>query len=83
MLLRVPNIGRLLRADNADPKRLTDRGLSAVLEKIDSRMHSLISLMHLLLLDTKLEAKTKPAKTIAAAGLPAPETGVHVAVQIY
>ena len=72
----------LLRADNAD-QRLTDRGLAIGCIGKD-RQNAWLNKSHALAVArAKLEAKTKPAKTIAAAGLPAPETGVHVAVQIY
>ena len=64
----------LLRADNAD-QRLTDRGLAIGCIGKD-RQNAWLNKSHALAVArAKLEAKTKPAKTIAAAGLPAPRDG--------
>ena len=64
----------LLRADNAD-QRLTDRGLAIGCVGMD-RQNAWLSKAHALAVArTKLETKTKSAKIIAAAGLPAPRDG--------
>ena len=62
-----------VRADNAD-QRLTDRGLAIGCIGKD-RQNAWLNKSHAAVARAKLEAKTKPAKTIAAAGLPAPRDG--------